>query len=200
MTRRLEAPTTKCVHVHVAKEVGRCNFCHTLDTLVRSNSCRLSIWDFFFVLNHVKADCGFFEMWWYVQYRSDSWLKSEPQVTMLSLLEEIDLLSLSGSYESAARHRILLPFTGAAHWQADDDSRAEPSQGVRMYVSIMCTRERVCVFPRTEDRNLSMAAEIVGIPRIPLDSKQPVTSQEGERGFLPKLSTLQQAQVQYFPR
>lgn len=32
----------------------------------------------------------------------------------LSLPEEIDLLSLSGSYESAASRGVLLPFTGAA--------------------------------------------------------------------------------------
>ena len=70
-----------------------------------------------------------------------------------------------------------------------------------------CTPERACVraLPRPEDRNLSMAAEIVGIPEIPPDSKQPVTRQEGERpirerGFLPESSTLPRAQVQYFTR
>lgn len=41
----------------------------------------------------------------------------------------------------------------------------------------------MCVFPRPEDRNLSMAAEIVGIAGIPSDSKQPVTRQGG-RGRL----------------
>ncbi len=85
---------------------------------------------------------------------------------------------------------------------------AEPSQGVCMHVCVraLCAHESVCVcvcvcvYPRPEDRNLSMAAEIVGIPGIPLDSEQPATRHEGERGFLPKLSTRQRAQVQNFTR
>lgn len=44
----------------------------------------------------------------------------------LFLLQEIDLLSLSGSYESAASPGVLLPFTGAARWQAHGDSQAQP--------------------------------------------------------------------------
>lgn len=61
-------------------------------------------------------------------FEGSPWLQSEGKTSflMLALLKEIDLLSLSGSYESAPSHRVVLPFTGAAHWQADDDSQAAP--------------------------------------------------------------------------
>lgn len=42
MARCLEALTTKCVHVLVAKEVGTCNLCPVLDSLGSSLSCRES--------------------------------------------------------------------------------------------------------------------------------------------------------------
>lgn len=72
--------------------------------------------------NYVKVGCGVF------RYVTVSLVKmwGEPLLPMLSLLEEIDLLSLSGSCETTANHGVLLPFTGAARWQADDDSRVKP--------------------------------------------------------------------------
>ena len=116
-------------------------------------------------------------------------IRCGPVFPTLSLPEEIDLLSLSGSYESAASRGVLLPFTGAACWQAHDDSWAGPRC---VYVRTRPQRAhesaRVCALPRPEDRNLSMAAEIVGIPEIPPDSKQPVTRQEGERPMREGLS------------
>jgi len=67
---------------------------------------------------------------------------------------------------------------------------AEPSHRcvcvcVRICVCPLCALESVyvCVLPQPEDRNLSMAAEIVSIPEIPPDSKQPATRREGERGM-----------------
>jgi len=53
---------------------------------------------------------------------------------------------------------------------------AEPGRCLSACVSVVRTSVYVGVFSRPEDRNLSMAAEIVNIPEIPLDSKQPVTS------------------------
>lgn len=56
------------------------------------------------------------------------------------------------------------------------------------------------VFSRPEERYLSVAEEIVKMPEIPLDSKQPETSLKARKKdgrFLPKLTFLQKAQVQY---
>lgn len=62
---------------------------------------------------------------------------------------------------------------------------AEP--GMCVCVRPLCARRTAyaCVFPRPEDRNLSMAAEIVSIPEIPPDSKQQdrrhMREREGEK-------------------
>lgn len=87
---------------------------------------------------------------------------------------ELEISGLSCSYESSASHRVSLPFTGAACWQAHDESKAKMCLTV---CALVCTEE----FSWPEDRNLSMAAEIVNIAQIPLESKQLVTSLEARK-------------------
>lgn len=88
-------------------------------------------------------------------------------------------------------------------WIADKPTITAGAKVV--WVCVCCAR--MWVFPRPEDRNLSMVAEIVGITGIPPDSRQPRTRlwERDLRGvwrafLLPALSTLKPAQVQYFTR
>lgn len=145
MARCLEALTTKCVHVHAAKEVGTCNLGPILDSLGSSLSRRESTvrWtenD----IKHLNVD---------FMFESSPWLQSEGETSFLmrALLKEIDLLSLSGSYESAPSHSVVLPFTGAAHWQADDDSQAAPRC---VYVRACLLHIAECVRARVSPRGL----------------------------------------------
>lgn len=139
----------------------------------------------FFFFNNVKADCVSFILDVKVCYRvllgynlkllcsrcSLCWRKLISWVCQAAMRA----LQATGScYHSQVQHADKLTMT------------AEPSQGVCTYMCVHYAHMWVCVrvcFPGPEDRSLSMAAEIVGIPGIPPDSKQPVTRQEGERGL-----------------
>lgn len=140
---------------------------------------------FFFFLNNVKADCVSFILDVKVCYRvllgyNLKLLRSRCSLCWRKLISWVcqaamRALQATGScYHSQVRHADKLTMT------------AEPSQGVCAYACVHYAHMWVCAlvcFPGPEDRNLSMAAEIVGIPGIPPDSKQPVTRQEGERGL-----------------
>lgn len=153
-TRYFKVLTTKCVHVHVAKEMAKCFTEQRLKhpfpiwgpilVFLFMNICADVIFE-----NYIKAKHVFFFFMWKLIIVCLLKSKSNFVLSQCSLFfEEIDLLSLSGSYESAASHRLLFPFTGAVHWQADDwqSTRAKVVEVcVCICVSIMCRWECVCV-------------------------------------------------------
>lgn len=109
---------------------------------------------------------------------------------MLLLLREIDLLSLSGSYEGAAGHRLLLPFTGVGRWQANNNSTAEPKCVCARVCMRACVRKCV-VFPSLKTEicqwllRLSTYLEFLQIPNSQWQDFEKETWEGGrERGVV----------------